>query len=44
MNLGRNIWQHHDPMGIAKALRAIIHDGAAPGNAIELVAPALAGS
>ncbi len=39
VNLGRNIWQHHDPIGMASALRAVIHDGAAPEDAIDLVKP-----
>ncbi len=38
VNLGRNIWQHHDPVGMAKALRAVIHENATPGDAFELVA------
>jgi putative autoinducer-2 (AI-2) aldolase len=25
LNLGRNIWQHHYPVAMMKALRAIIH-------------------
>ena len=40
VNLGRNIWQHYDPVGMAKALRAVIHDGAAPGDALTHVASA----
>jgi len=28
VNLGRNIWQHENPVAMIKALRAIIHDGA----------------
>lgn len=39
VNLGRNIWQHYDPVGMAKALRAVIHDDAAPKDALDLVAP-----
>lgn len=39
VNLGRNIWQHYDPIGMAKALRAVIHDDAAPKDALDLVAP-----
>ena len=27
-NLGRNIWQHKEPVAMIKALRAIIHEGA----------------
>lgn len=39
VNLGRNIWQHHDPIGMATALRAVIHDGAQPKDALDLVKP-----
>lgn len=35
VNLGRNVWQHRDPVGMAKALRAVIHDGASPEEAAE---------
>ncbi|MCL0088034.1 hypothetical protein M1N86_01560, partial [Dehalococcoidia bacterium] len=28
VNLGRNIWQHENPVAMIRALRAIIHDGA----------------
>lgn len=38
VNLGRNIWQHHDPVGMASALRAVIHDNAEPKDALDLVA------
>ena len=37
VNLGRNIWQHHDPVGMAKALRAVIHGNASPKDAMDLV-------
>jgi hypothetical protein len=40
VNLGRNIWQHHDPVGMANALRAVIHEDAAPKDALHLVASA----
>lgn len=43
VNLGRNVWQHHDPVGMAKALRAVIHDDASPADALELVAKTAAG-
>lgn len=43
VNLGRNIWQHHDPVGVAKGLRAVIHEGASPEEANEFVAPAPVG-
>ncbi len=43
VNLGRNIWQHHDPVGVAKALRAVIHDGTSAEEANELVARVPAG-
>jgi len=39
VNLGRNIWQHYDPVGMANALRAVIHEGAAPKDALDLVGP-----
>ncbi len=38
VNLGRNIWQHHDPVGMANALRAVIHEDADPKDALDLVA------
>jgi putative autoinducer-2 (AI-2) aldolase len=28
INLGRNVWQNQDPVPMAKALRAIVHEGA----------------
>jgi putative autoinducer-2 (AI-2) aldolase len=28
INLGRNVWQHHQPVAMAKALRALIHEKA----------------
>ncbi len=39
VNLGRNIWQHYDPVGVAKGLRAVIHEGASADEANALVAP-----
>jgi len=38
VNLGRNIWQHYDPIGMASALRAVIHENADPKDALDLVA------
>lgn len=38
VNLGRNIWQHHDPVGVARGLRAVIHEGASPEQANATVA------
>ncbi len=32
-NLGRNIWQHKEPVAMIKALRAIIHEGASVAKA-----------
>lgn len=39
VNLGRNIWQHYDPIGVAKGLRAVIHEGASVDEANAMVAP-----
>ena len=36
VNLGRNIWQNDFPVAMIKAIRAIIHDNAAPQQAQEL--------
>lgn len=36
---GRNIIQHHDPAGITAALLAVLHDDAAPEDALRLVKP-----
>ena len=33
INLGRNVWQNKKPVGMAKALRAIIHEKATPKKA-----------
>ena len=43
VNLGRNIWQHYDPIGVAKGLRAIIHEDATVDEAVAMVAPAPVG-
>jgi putative autoinducer-2 (AI-2) aldolase len=36
VNLGRNIWQDANPVGMARALRAVIHAKASPEQALEL--------
>ncbi len=36
VNLGRNVWQNERPAAMIKALRAIIHDNATPGQAQEI--------
>jgi 3-hydroxy-5-phosphonooxypentane-2,4-dione thiolase len=36
VNLGRNIWQNDSPVGMARALRAVIHENADPKEANEL--------
>ena len=36
VNLGRNIWQNECPQGMARALQAVIHEGAAPKEAFEI--------
>lgn len=36
VNLGRNIWQHDHPVAMARAIRAIIHENAAPKEAHQL--------
>ena len=36
VNLGRNVWQHAHPVAMAKALRAVIHQKAAPKDALEI--------
>ncbi len=33
INLGRNIWQNDHPVAMARALRAIVHEGATPDEA-----------
>jgi DhnA family fructose-bisphosphate aldolase class Ia len=35
--LGRAVWEHPDPAGMVQALRAVIHDGASPEKAAELL-------
>jgi len=34
---GRNVIQHANPMGMTRALMAVVHDGAAPETALELI-------
>ena len=36
LNLGRNVWQNPNPVGMAKALNAIVHDNATPKAALEI--------
>jgi putative autoinducer-2 (AI-2) aldolase len=36
VNLGRNIWQNVCPRGMARALKAVIHEKATPKEAFEL--------
>jgi len=36
VNLGRNIWQNPNPVAVAKALYAIIHENAKPGEAEDI--------
>ena len=36
INLGRNVWQHPHPLAVMKALNAVIHGGATPGQALDL--------
>ncbi len=36
VNLGRNVWQHPHPKAMARALRALIHDGISPSEAQEV--------
>ncbi len=43
VNLGRNIWKHAHPVPMAKAIRALVHDNAAPKQALELFEAAKAG-
>ena len=35
--VGRNVWQHSNPAGIARALRAIVHGNESVGSALKLV-------
>jgi putative autoinducer-2 (AI-2) aldolase len=36
INLGQNVWQNQHPVPMAKALRAIVHDGADVEEAVEI--------
>ncbi len=36
INLGRNVWRNKYPVAMIRALRAIIHDGAKPNEALEM--------
>lgn len=36
INLGRNVWQHPHPVAMMRALRAVVHDNATPGQALDL--------
>jgi len=36
VNLGRNVWQNPNPVAMARALEAIIHEGATPGQALDM--------
>jgi len=36
VDMGRNIWQHPAPVAMIKAVRAIVHDGASPEDALGL--------
>ena len=37
VNLGRNVWQNPNPVGMAKGLRAIIHEGANAKDALDIL-------
>ena len=43
INLGRNVWQNEHPVPMAKALRAIVHNGANVEEAVEIFNSALSG-
>lgn len=36
--MGRNIWQHPSPVGIARALHAVVHDNASVDSALQCIA------
>jgi class I fructose-bisphosphate aldolase len=38
--VGRNVYQHRDPAGMVRALRAVVHDGRTPADAWGELAPA----
>jgi predicted phospho-2-dehydro-3-deoxyheptonate aldolase len=37
LSFGRNVFQHTDPVAISKALASIVHEGATPQSALELL-------
>jgi putative autoinducer-2 (AI-2) aldolase len=37
LDMGRNIWQHDHPVAMIRAIRAIVHEGATPRQAYELL-------
>ncbi len=41
--LGRNVWQSSDPAAYTRALRALVHDGASAGDALNMLETARAG-
>lgn len=36
VNLGRNVWQHSEPLAVMKALNAVIHQNATPHEALDI--------
>ena len=36
VNLGRNIWQNDNPVGMMKAIRALVHENATPKQALDI--------
>jgi putative autoinducer-2 (AI-2) aldolase len=40
INLGRNVWQSPNPLPVAKALRAVVHENATPKQAHEIFSEA----
>jgi len=39
VDMGRNIWQSEDPVGMIKAIRSIVHEGASAKEALKLLKP-----
>ena len=35
--VGRNVWQHGNPSGVARALAAVVHDGAGVDEALKVL-------
>jgi DhnA-type fructose-1,6-bisphosphate aldolase and related enzymes len=35
--VGRNVFQHPNPRGVVRAVMAVVHEGAAPEEAVRLV-------